>query len=657
MPPMFKRVRISKWFITVPVLLGVAILAFKYQETRQLSGSVRDGETNLPLVGAVIEVAGQVAATDDQGRYSVSIARGKATINAQADGYAPAQAEIDATDLMRRDVSTDFTLTANRVAGLVRDGETNQPLPNLVVLAAGKTLKTDVRGMFELRAIKLGTPVLIRAPGYQPATVVFSNQPAFNLVLLPNVVNFLATDQYTNKPIPRAQIQVGDQKLATDADGRAVLRRVRTGATVHAAAPGYEATSASFTGNDLNSTFNVQLTLRPNVLDGIIVDALTNQPIISATLVAGNIMGVTNAQGGYHLENVPASVALTILAPGYLKTQIDIKNTLKRDVKLQPFVAKGIHVPYGVTPENWNDLVDLIGKTELNTIVLDVKSERGYVAWNSQVPLAKQIGAVRPGAIDLNEVIKTCRVKKIYCIARLPVFQDTLLAETRTDLAIKHSNGVVYNESGVAWTNAFNVEAGAYVIALAKEVAAIGFDEIQFDYVRFPGRVSTLYLGPDNTEESRVGAIKGFLQRAQKELKPNGVFVSADVFGLTAATEDEQNIGQRLRDLGPYLDYVSPMVYPDTWGDSSDLLRSLGIAKCSEGNKCPYEVIYNSYKRSVEKTNTKVRLWLQAYSGTGNFGLAEYKTQRKAAQDAGSIGWLFWNPQGIYSAQIFGPPE
>jgi len=657
MPPMFKQVRISKWIFIVPVLLGVAVLAFKFQENRQLSGNVRDAETNQPLAGAVIQVAGQLAPTDDQGRYTISIARGKITINVEADGYASAQSEVDASDLMRRDVSADFALTANRVAGLVRDGETNQPLPNLVVLAAGKTLKTDARGIFELRAIKLGTPVLIRAPGYQPTTVVFSNQPAFNLVLLPNVVNFLATDQYTNKPIAQAQIQVGDQKLATDADGRAALRRVRTGATVRAAAPGYEATTASFTGNDLNSTFNVQLTLRPNILDGIIADAVTNQPIISATLVVGNAIAVTNAQGAYHLENVPSNVSLSVLAPGYLKTQVDIKNTIKRDVKLQPFIAKGIHVPYSVTPENWNDLVSLIGKTELNTIVLDVKSERGYIAWNSQVPLAKQIGAVRPGGMDLNEVVKTCRAKKIYCIARMPVFQDTLLAEARPDMAIKHTTGVVYNENGVAWTNAFNAEAGAYVIALAKEVAAIGFDEIQFDYVRFPGRIGTIYLGPDNTDESRVAAIKGFLQRAQKELKPSGVFISADLFGLTAATEDEQHIGQRMRDLGPYLDYVSPMVYPDTWGDSPDLLRSLGVTKCNEGNKCPYDVIFNSYKRSAEKTNTKVRLWLQAYTGTGNFGLAEYKTQRKAAQDAGSAGWLFWNPQGIYNAQIFGPPE
>lgn len=647
----------TKWTLLIPILLVAAILAYKFVDGRELTGYVRDAETNQPLVGAAIEADGHVAATDDEGKYSLALGRGKFSVTVQADGYAATQADVDASELMQREVVNDFALTANRIAGLVRDAETNQPLPDLVVFAVGKTLRTDAHGIFELRAIKLGTPVLIRAPGYQPASVVFSNQPAFNLALLPNVVNFAVTDQYSNKPVSQAQIQSGDQKVTTDTDGHAILRRVRTGTTVRATAPGYEDATASFSGNDLNSTFNLQFALRPNTLDGVITDASTNQPIANATLVVGTAMTTTNALGAYHLENVPPNLSLAVLVPGYLKAQVEVKNTLRRDVKLQPFAAKGIHVPYSVTPENWNDLVTLVGKTELNAIVLDVKSERGTVAWNSQVPLAKQIGAVRTGAMDLSDIVKTCRAKRIYCIARLPVFQDTLLAEARPDYAIKYTNGVVYNENGVAWTNAFNQDVWAYNIALAKEVAAIGFDEIQFDYVRFPGRVGAIYLGGDNTEESRVNAIKGFLQRAQRELHPSGVFVSADIFGLTAATDDEQNIGQRMRDLGPYIDYISPMVYPDTWGTSYDLLRSLGISKCEDGNRCPYDVILNSYKRSVEKTSTKVRLWLQGYSGTGNFGLAEYKTQRKAVQDAGGASWLFWNPQGNYSAQIFGPPE
>jgi hypothetical protein len=126
------------------------------------------------------------------------------------------------------------------------------------------------------------------------------------------------------------------------------------------------------------------------------------------------------------------------------------------------------------------------------------------------------------------------------------------------------------------------------------------------------------------------------------------------VFGLTTATEDDQYTGQRLKDLGAYVDYISPMVYPDVWAGASDLLSNgLGIGNCSLAVRCPYDVIYNSYKRSADKTPAKVRLWLQAYPGRGNFGIAEYKLQKKAAEEAGSVGWMFWNGSGNYDSRMF----
>lgn len=650
------RKRVAKLGLFALIAVIVAIALFKFEETRGLSGVVRDGEAQSPVPGAAISAAGLVTATDGDGRFSLAIPRGKFTVTVQADGYATAQMNVDASDLMRRDVRADFGLTANRIAGNVRDAENNQPLGNLQIVAAGKTFVSDANGAFELRAIKTGTPVVVRASGYQPAAIVFDNQATFNLVLSPNTVTVLVSDQYTNKPISRAQIQVGDQTTTSSADGRVLLRRVRTGTMVQGVAPGYEAAAIKFVGNDLSGTFNLPLALRPNTLDGALTDSATNQPIANATLLVGNSIATTNSQGAYHLDNVPANLSFTILAPGYLKTQVDVKSTTRRDIKLAPFLAKGVHVPFGVTSDQWRDLVDMVDKTELNTLVLDVKSEKGHVLWDSQVPLAREIKAARLG-IDLKQVITGCRAKKIYCIARMPVFQDTLLAESRPTLAIHNTSGAVFSENGSAWTNAFNQDVWTYNIALAKEAAAIGFDEIQFDYVRFPGRVGSIFLSADDAEDTRLAAIRGFLSRAQKELHASGAFISADVFGLTTATEEEQHIGQRLRDLGPYLDYVSPMVYPDTWGDADYLLRSLGITKCADATRCPYDVVYNSSKRAAEKTSTKVRLWLQAYSGYGNFGIAEYKLQKKAAQDSGSAGWMFWNQQGNYDPKMFGPPE
>jgi hypothetical protein len=301
------------------------------------------------------------------------------------------------------------------------------------------------------------------------------------------------------------------------------------------------------------------------------------------------------------------------------------------------------------------ELLDLAGKTELNAIVIDVKAEKGRVGWDSQVPLAKQIGAPTAHSIDLAEVIGRCKTQNIYCIARMPVFQDNLLASARPTQAIRYVNGNVFTETaGQQWLNPYLTDNWDYAIALAKEIAALGFDEIQFDYIRFPGRVGGIDYGTENTEEKRIAAIAGFLARAQKELRPTGIFISADVFGLTTATDDDQNTGQRLRDLGPYLDYVSPMVYPDTWVDAADLLsKGLQIPNCTEAVRCPYDVIFNSYKRAIEKTTAKVRPWLQGYVGRGDFGTAQYRLQKKAATDVGSYGWMFWNGQGVYDPKMF----
>jgi len=425
------------------------------------------------------------------------------------------------------------------------------------------------------------------------------------------------------------------------------LRRIKIGATIRVASPGFENTGALANGDD------VRIEMRPTTLDGVVIDATTNQPISGTLVYLGNVIASTNSSGAFHFDNVPPKNVITLKSPGYAKIDVDASGVMRRDVKLIPFVAKGIHVPYGTSVERMRELVALVNQTELNTIVLDVKTEKGFLMWKSQVPLATQIGASIPFGIDLGEFIQLCKTHNIYCIARVPVFQDNLLANARPNLAI-HRNGGLYEGNGQFWLNAYLVDNWNYAIALAKEIAAMGFDEVQFDYVRFPGVQGGVDYGTENTEEKRVTAIVGFLSLAQKELRPSKVFISADVFGLTTATEDDQHTGQRLRDLGPYLDYVSPMVYPDTWVEASKLIgRGLEIKNCTEAILCPYDIILNSYKRATEKTSTRVRLWLQAYAGRGDFGVAQYRAQKKAVADVGGYGWLFWNPQGNYDPKMF----
>lgn len=646
----------SKRILSVLVLaliLLAAILFYFATETRELRGIVRDAATDASIEGAQVSAAREAyrAVTDAQGRYTIAIPRGKYTLSAQSDGYDSTQSELNGDDLFTHSFAVDFVLQPSRLAIVVRDAETSQPLPNVPVMVGNKPMTANSKGLLELLGVKIGVALMAQSPGYLPVAVAYDGQGDFDLRLAPNTVNVAVTNKYTHQPIANAQIQLNGQAMASDGQGRVTLRRVTPGTTISATVAGFESVSAPFSSGD------VQLTLRPNTLDGVVIDATTNQPISGTLIYFGNTIITTNAKGEYHLDNVPVKAALTLKVPGYRKTQAEVSGAARHDVKLTPFLVKGIHLPFGITEERWRQVVDLISKTELNAIVLSVKAERGRIAWDSQVPLAKQIGAYAAHGVDLTQVVEGCKTKNIYCIARLQVFQDNLLASSRPNLAVRYPNGTVFAENGgQQWLNPFLSDNWNYAIALAKEIAVMGFDEVQFDYVRFPVFVGNLSYGADYNEETRIAAIAGFLARAQQELRPTGVFVSADVFGLTTATDDDQHTGQRLRDLGPYLDYVSPMVYPDTWVDAAHLLtRGLKISNCTEAVRCPYDVIFNSYKRAAEKTSTKVRLWLQAYSGRGDFGVAQYRVQKKAATDAGSYGWMFWNGQGIYDPKMFDP--
>lgn len=633
----------------IVVLLFSGALYYLATETRELKGFVHDALTNAPIENVKISIAGFSAVTDAQGQYAIRIPRGKYTLVAESDGYDLTYTELNGDDLFARTFAVDFALQPSRLAITVRDSETQQPISNAQVVVATQSLATNAQGILELRGVKTGTSIAAQMPGYLPTAVVYDGKGDFDLPLAPNTVNVVVTNQYTTKPIVNAKIQAHNQTLTSDTQGRATFRRIRAGSAITATASGFENATAPFTGKD------IQFILRPTTFDGTVIDATTNQPISGTLVYFGNNIITTNGKGEFHLDNVPAKASLVLKVPGYRKTPIDISGVTQREIKLTPFLVKGVHLPFSITEERWREIVDLISKTELNAAVIDVKAERGRIMWDSQVPLAKQIGAAYLQGVDLKRVIEDCKTREIYCMARLPVFQDNLLASSRPHLAARLTNGVVFTETGgQQWLNPFLQDNWNYVIALAKEIAAMGFDEIQFDYVRFPGMVNTLAWGTDYNEETRIAAITGFLARAQKELRPTGVFVSADVFGLTTATDDDQHTGQRLRDLGPYLDYISPMVYPDTWVEASTLLsRGLEIKNCAEANLCPYEVIYNSYKRAAEKTTTKVRLWLQAYAGRGNFGVEQYRVQKQAATEAGSCGWMFWNGQGIYDPKMF----
>jgi len=323
------------------------------------------------------------------------------------------------------------------------------------------------------------------------------------------------------------------------------------------------------------------------------------------------------------------------------------------DVRLAPWGARGIYIPMGILQSSahfW-DLIHMVERSPiLNAVVIDVKGDYGLLAWDSDVPLAKELGNRLRPSLDLQEAIRELHRRHIYVIARFVVFKDNPLATHKPELAVRREDGTVWKDrEGLGWANPFREEVWSYNLALLEEVAQLGFDEIQLDYLRFPsdGDVGSIVYQEENTRETRTAAIREFMRRFHARMSAYNVKTSADVFGLTVwvAPGEDMYIGQRVEDITPYIDFLSPMIYPSTF-----IPGNLGYENPSQR---PYEVIYRSVRQAQQRVapGTRVRPWLQAYW----YDIPEMQIQRLAAEDAGADGWLFWNAAGYYPDAVFGP--
>jgi hypothetical protein len=327
---------------------------------------------------------------------------------------------------------------------------------------------------------------------------------------------------------------------------------------------------------------------------------------------------------------------------------------------LEPKKVKAIYVTgwkAGI-PQYMDELIEIANTTEINAMVIDVKSDDGYITFDADVPIAKEIGATdRVGIKDIHELMDQLRENNIFPIARIVAFKDPYLAEKRPDFAIKNQDGSIFRAKGIAWVNPYNKEVWDYVIDIAKEAAKVGFKEIQFDYIRFDtsAGMKSVDLGPLAETKTKTEIITEFTEYAVKELKPLGVFVSADVFGTIITSKiDADIVGQDYVEMAKHLDYICPMVYPSHYADGS-----LGI---KYPDLQPYDIILAAMKASNEKLSAIpegehraiVRPWLQDFTATWithyqPYGPKQIREQIQATYDAGLEEWILWSPSNRYS--------
>ena len=307
--------------------------------------------------------------------------------------------------------------------------------------------------------------------------------------------------------------------------------------------------------------------------------------------------------------------------------------------------------------------IDLANRTEINTYVIDVKEDDGYVSYPSQVAQVKKLKTCVK-KYDPIYTLNQFHKNNIRVIGRIVCFKDPVLPIKRPDLALKDKKGQIWRDNdGIAWLNPYNKASWRYLVNIAKEAVKMGFDEIQFDYVRFTtsGNMSTVDYG--KTKMAKYEAINGFLAFARQQM-PHTI-ISANVFGIICESPgDTEGIGQYLELIGKDVDYISPMFYPSHYA-CGQIVNNVEFPKPDFD---PYGIVYNA----LTKTKTRVapiknyranfRPYLQDFTANylepGNFqtyGHEQVRQQIKAVYDAGYQSWLFWNINNEYSEDGFLP--
>jgi hypothetical protein len=317
-----------------------------------------------------------------------------------------------------------------------------------------------------------------------------------------------------------------------------------------------------------------------------------------------------------------------------------------------PIELRGVHVTMGLAslPGKLDEYLDL-QKDGLTALELDVKDENGEVGFiTPSVPRqAVSIGAARE-YYDAPAVARRVNARGIYLIGRIVVFEDPVLSRGRPDLAIRRSDGSVWRDAaGLGWTNPYDRRVWRYNVDIAIAAAKAGFDEIMFDYVRFPsdGDVdAAVYRNRGSLKKREV--IPAFLRYAKRRLAAHDVRVSAAVFGLSAARD--LGIGQIPRKMAPYLDTVYAMTYPSLFGSGE-----LGLADPGATPGATVQRALRRFELALRGRDVLLVPWVQDFSFSVPYGIDEVRAQVHAARLAGAKGFLLWNAEGLYTEGALEP--
>jgi hypothetical protein len=588
---------------------------------RALTGRVEDAFTGKPIEGAEITAGGVLTATAADGLYYFEDVPEGSKMIVSAEGYSSVEIETGTSN------EVPVKLRPSLVTGRVTDGSTGKPLEGVLVklvLPSTPTPETET----------LPVPDIITAT-VVPTSTEESIQPGFGKALA--------------APQPQA--------AATRTAARRTPTRSTARSTPTRSTPRRTATP---TVEDEESEEEAAPTRTPTIAP----PTPTSTPKPPPPTGDGFVAVYTDANGAYSFKDVPPGSSLTFKMPGYKLTKVPLTDATEKDIALEVFKAEAAYITANVAASKdlYDDLIEFILDSRINSVVLNVQTDASAWVYDTKNEDAIEAENTDIFLEHMPEIVRDLKEKGIYTIARIVTFQQKTMAENRPEWAIKSSvTGKPWRGGSNGqhkWLDASHPEVQQHLIDMTKEVLALGFDEVQYDYVRFPSDPSpgesmrTMVFSRPLTDTGKALALQQFLKKAHDTIEPTDAFMSIDVFGYTLWPDRDGEpilgvIGQVLEYIQDYTDYISPMIYPSHF--------SPGEQGCANPAVCAYELIKQSgiyAQKRFEGRKVKYRPWLQAFDwGRVDYtspGTTKVLDQVRACEETDCWGWLWWDPANVY---------
>jgi hypothetical protein len=565
------------------------------------------------------------------------------------------------------------TTAPRALSGLIADAYTSKPIAGAEVTAGGILTATNNDGMFFYDDVPLNSELTVSAGGYHSFSAETGVISKLDVKLRPNTISGRVTDASTSRPLAGVLVKLVLPAAPVTNTAPITPSTEVTGTVQPPATP---STSTLLYGKVLAAPVRA-MTAYTEIAEptntAVITDTgptktpapptATPTPKPIPPTGEGFVAVYTDEDGNYFFKDVPDGASLTLKMPGYKLTKEPLGETARKDIALEEFRVEAAYITanWASSPDLMEDTLAWIKDSRINAIVLNVQNDASEWVFDTKNPDALAAENTDIFMPDMADFVQQLKDQGLYVIARVVTFQQKTMAEARPDWAVKSDITGEPWKGGYAgqqkWLDASNPGAQDHLVAMTKEVLDLGFDEIQYDYVRFPsdpapGEGEQVYSTGTLTDTGKVAALKVFLKKAHDVIEPTDAFMSIDVFGYTLWPDRDGApilgiIGQVIPELINETDYISPMIYPSHF--------SPGEQDCPKPAVCAYELIHKSgeyAEKLFAGHKTKYRPWLQAFDWPGadytSPGSQKIPDQIRAARETNAWGWMWWDPANEY---------